>query len=149
MNCPKCGAPIAPGAAFCANCGATVSAPAPAPAPQPAAQPIPQQNAYNAYPQTPPAAPSYQQPGAQIPPEYKPLSPWAYFGYGLLLGIPVIGFILAIVFSIDSSNINRRNFVRTYWIGFVIAIIVGIIAAVLAAVFGVSLANEVSNFSYY
>ncbi len=145
MNCPKCGAPVAPGTGFCANCGAPVSAPAP----QPVAQPIPQQNAYNAYPQTPPVAPSYQQGGAQIPPEYKPLSPWAYFGYMLLFSIPLVGFICLIIFSVSSDNINRRNFARSYWIWFVIGIVIGIVVAVLTAVFSVSLANEVSNFSYY
>lgn len=31
--------------------------------------------------------------------KYKPLSPWAYFGYNILFSIPVIGFILLIVFS--------------------------------------------------
>lgn len=47
---------------------------------------------------------------------YKPLSPWAYFGYHVLFDIPVIGFILLIVYSIDNSgNINRRNFARSYW----------------------------------
>ena len=32
--------------------------------------------------------------------KYKPLSPWAYFGYNILFSIPVIGFILLIVFII-------------------------------------------------
>ncbi|MBO4338417.1 MAG: zinc ribbon domain-containing protein [Clostridia bacterium] len=145
MNCPKCGAPVAPGTAFCSNCGASVSAPAPAP--QPVAQPIPQQNTYNTYPATPvyPAS----APVSQVPPEYKPLSPWAYFGYMLLFSIPIVGFICLIIFSVDSGNINRRNFARSYWIWFVIGMVIGIIVFVLTAVFRVSLANEVNNFSYF
>lgn len=55
--------------------------------------------------------------------EYKPLSPWAYFGYSILFNIPVIGFILLIVFSLDNSNINRRNYARSYWCWFIIFII--------------------------
>lgn len=55
--------------------------------------------------------------------EYRPLSPWAYFGYSILFNIPVIGFILLIVFSLDNSNINRRNYARSYWCWFIIFII--------------------------
>ena len=42
-----------------------------------------------------------------IPNEYKPISAWGYFGYNILFSIPIIGFIFLIVFSFDSSNINR------------------------------------------
>lgn len=59
--------------------------------------------------------------------EYRPLSPWAYFGYSILFNIPVIGFILLIVFSLDNSNINRRNFARSYWCWLVIFIILVVI----------------------
>ena len=140
MNCPKCGAPLAPGTSFCSNCGAAVSAPQQTA--QPVAQPIPQQNAYNTYPATPPAAPVYPQNAAsQIPPEYKPLSPWAYFGYMLLFSIPIVGFICLIIFSVSNDNINRRNFARSYWVVLLFALIVGIIIGVLAAVLGVNLSR--------
>ena len=59
-----------------------------------------------------------------IPSEYKPLSPWAYFGYNILFSIPVIGFILLIVFSLDNSNINRRNYARSYWCMFVLILVI-------------------------
>lgn len=58
---------------------------------------------------------------------YRPLSPWAYFGYSILFNIPVIGFILLIVFSLDNSNINRRNYARSYWCWLVIFIILVVI----------------------
>ena len=41
--------------------------------------------------------------------QYRPLSPWAYFGYNLLFSIPILGFIMLIVFSFSNENINRRN----------------------------------------
>lgn len=47
--------------------------------------------------------------------KYKPLSPWAYFGYNILFSIPVIGFILLIVFSFSNDNINRRNYARSFF----------------------------------
>lgn len=140
MNCPKCGAPLAPGASFCGNCGASFSAPQP-----PVAQPIPQQNTYNAYPTTPPV----YQANNTLPPENKPLSPWAYFGYMLLFSIPIVGFICLIIFSVDSSNINRRNFARSYWIVIALTVIITVIVAILAAVFEVSLGRELSGYNYY
>lgn len=59
--------------------------------------------------------------------ECKPLSPWAYFSYSILFNIPVIGFILLIVFSLDSSNINRRNYARSYWCWLVIFIVLVVV----------------------
>lgn len=59
--------------------------------------------------------------------KYRPLSPWAYFGYSLLFGIPLIGFIFLLIFSFNSRNINRRNFARSFfcaalvWFVFVVA----------------------------
>lgn len=66
-----------------------------------------------------------------IPSEYRVLSPWAYFGYNLLFAIPLVGLILAIVFSFDSSNLNRRNYARSFFCGLLIAVILVVIFAVL------------------
>mgnify|MGYP004462533819 FL=1 len=66
-----------------------------------------------------------------IPSEYRPLSPWAYFGYGILFNIPVIGFILLIIFSLDNSNINRKNYARSYWCIYILVIIFIIVLTVL------------------
>ena len=66
-----------------------------------------------------------------IPSEYRPLSPWAYFGYGILFNIPVIGFILLIIFSLDSSNINRKNYARSYWCIYILVIVFIIVLTVL------------------
>ncbi len=66
-----------------------------------------------------------------IPSEYRVLSPWAYFGYSILFAIPLIGFILAIVFAFDNSNLNRRSFARSYFCGLLIAVILIVLFAVL------------------
>ncbi len=47
--------------------------------------------------------------------QFRPLSPWAYFGYTILFAIPVIGWIFLIVFTFSDRNINRRSFARSYW----------------------------------
>lgn len=79
--------------------------------------------------------------------EYKPLSPWAYFGYTILFHVPVVGFICLIIFSFDNSNINRRNFARSYFCIYLLLAVVIIIMLLL----GVSIssiipnANQVSN----
>ena len=66
---------------------------------------------------------------------YKPISMWGYFGYEILFSIPVIGFILLIVFSAGGSgNINLRNFARSYFCFYIIlAVIVGIAVAILTS----------------
>ena len=82
-------------------------------------QPYQQSPAYNNFGHTP-----------QIPEEYKPISAWGYLGYELLFMIPIIGFILLIVFSFAPANKNVKNFARSY---FCLLIIVVIIAIILGA----------------
>lgn len=64
------------------------------------------------------------------PAQFRPLSPWAYFGYTVLFNIPLVGLICLIVFSISDSNINRRNFARSYWCVYVLlAILIAVLLA--------------------
>lgn len=86
-NCSNCGAQLQENMAYCPTCGASTAGTAPVVATVPT-----------------------------IPEAYRPLSPWAFFGYGLLFSIPVVGFICLIVFSCKSNNLCRRNFARSYWI---------------------------------
>lgn len=58
-----------------------------------------------------------------VPPEFRPLGAWAYFAYSILFSIPILGIILLIVFSFSDSNINRRNFARSYFIALLFVII--------------------------
>ena len=55
---------------------------------------------------------------------FRPISSWGYVGYSILFMIPLIGFILLIVFSLSNEYINRRNFARSYWCWLLISIIV-------------------------
>jgi hypothetical protein len=63
----------------------------------------------------------------QLPEKYRPIGAWGYFGYQLLFSIPLVGFILLIVFSLSNGNINRRNFARSYFCSFILVAIVLII----------------------
>lgn len=66
-----------------------------------------------------------------IPPHYRPLSPWAYFGYNILFAIPIIGLIFLIVYAFNDSNINRKNYARSFFISWILIIIV---VAIFAAI---------------
>ena len=140
MKCPKCGAEVASGSRFCTTCGqsmAAVSQPAAPAAPQPVrqyAQPQqqyaqPQYNIYNNMSVT----------EANLPAQYKPLSPWAYFGLSLLFAAPIVGFVFLIVFSFNNNNINRRNYARSFFCMLLIAaILLVIFVLVVVLVFSVS-----------
>ena len=65
-----------------------------------------------------------------LPPKFRPLSAWAYFGYGLLFSLPVAGLVLLIVFSCGNRrNINLRSFARSH---FCTLILIAAIVLVLA-----------------
>lgn len=123
MNCPNCGTENEKDAAFCAECGTKMVV----------------ETVKNEEP-VPPASQSVQvevtqKPAAQeIPGEYKPLSPWAYFGWQLLFAIPVVGFVLLIVMSFAPKNKNLKNLARSYWCALliVVALIVTIVVLTLA-----------------
>ena len=70
--------------------------------------------------------------------KYKPLSPWAYFGYQLLFTIPLIGFIFLLVFAFNNDNINRRNFARSYFCSLILAIIIILIMVAIVTSTGIS-----------
>lgn len=67
-----------------------------------------------------------------IPSEYRPISMWGYFGYELLFMIPIIGWIILLIFALGGhSNVNVKNFARSY---FCILIIVIILVALFGAI---------------
>jgi len=69
-----------------------------------------------------------------LPVKYQPLGMWSYFGYSILFAIPFVGFIFLLAFSFSSSNVNRRNFARSYFCVFIILlVVVGISAAIMSA----------------
>ena len=72
-----------------------------------------------------------------VPAEYQPISMWGYFGYSILFSIPVVGFILICVFSFGGTkNVNKKNFARSYFCGFIIALIICAIAMLIAFLTG-------------
>lgn len=132
MFCQQCGQKIADGSAFCENCGAKIDrsgANVPPVSREPVRQ-TPQQ------PVQPIVIQQREITEDQLPERLRPLSPWAYFGYNLLFAIPIVGFILLIVFSCSSANINRRNYARSFWCVLVLVAIAAIIVLIIAAATG-------------
>lgn len=75
-------------------------------------------------------------PSNQSTMDMTPISMWGYFGYEILFSIPLVGFILLLVFSFGGTkNVNLRNFARSY---FCFLIIVVILVFVLLGAAGLS-----------
>ena len=131
MICTHCGAKNEDGSRFCAECGTRLEAPASVGA-------TPPPTYRNVVPNT------YSLTADQLPPQYRPLGAWAYFGYSLLFAIPLVGFICLIIFSFSDDNINRRNYARSFWCALLVSFSIMIVLLVLALVFGASLPDVAS-----
>ena len=75
------------------------------------------------------------------PSEYRPLGAMAYFGYSILFSIPLIGLIFNLIYFFSDSNINRRNYARSFWCVYLLAAIISIVCVVLAASLGFTMDN--------
>jgi hypothetical protein len=64
----------------------------------------------------------------------KPISAWGYLGYQLLWAIPVIGWLLWLGAALFSKNQNKKNFARSFFCAFVLALIVVVIMVALVFV---------------
>ncbi len=126
MYCNKCGARLDDRTGACPNCGPTTNSAA-------------VQNAYNNGYQKG-YSEGYSNNAGTVPPEYRPLSPFAFFGLTLLYTVPIVGLIFLIINSFRRDNYCKRNHARSYWIPYIIAIIAGIVILILYltgnAVFG-------------
>ena len=154
MFCPKCGTEVSDDKAFCPECGNPLKSQA--------QQTSGVQQAAGAQQasegqQTAGAQQSWQATGAQngarphpqvqfqsdtvvLPDEYKPISMWGYFGYEILFSIPIVGFIVLIVLSINGKNQNVKNFARSYFCFTIIVLILLVILLVSVAGAGASAA---------
>lgn len=86
MHCEKCGEKIRKGTNFCYNCGY-------------------QKHEIN-----------YLLNEDNLPEQYKPITMWGYLGYQIVFSIPIIGWILLLIYAFSKEeNINVRNFARSYF----------------------------------
>ncbi len=69
--------------------------------------------------------------------DYNPIGMWGYFGYNLLFMIPIVGFICVLVFAFGGTkNVNLRNYARSMFCIWIIAIVLAMISIVIAASVG-------------
>lgn len=134
MRCDKCGKENSEVSKFCVGCGTPMEKKA-----APNYNTSSDNQSYNSEKNN-----SYAQGGGSgqkespniviqnsVPDSYTPISMWGYLGYEILFSIPCVGIICLIVFSLGgTSNVNVRNFARSYFC-FVIILIV-----ILALIFG-------------
>ena len=76
---------------------------------------------------------------------YRPLSPWAYVGLNVLFSIPVVGFVFLIVYTFSGSNVNRRNYARSFWCTALLSLIVFGLVCLLGMLMGYTV-NDVAQF---
>lgn len=142
--CSKCGKELPEGVTLCEDCAVFATSEAPQFHPEYTAPPVqasyvPGQSAFH-IPMT----------KEQLPEEFKPLGAWAYFGYSLLFGIPLVGFILLIVFSLGGTrNVNLRNYARSFFCGVLIAAILGVALLILGLMLGHTLGDVASEIVRY
>ncbi len=154
MFCPKCGTEVSDDKAFCPECGNPLKSQTQQASG--ARQTAGAQQASEGQ-QTAGAQQSWQATGAQngarphpqvqfqsdtvvLPDEYKPISMWGYFGYEILFSIPIVGFIVLIVLSINGKNQNVKNFARSYFCFTIIVLILLVILLVTVVGAGASAA---------
>ena len=154
MFCPKCGTEVSDDKAFCPECGNPLKSQAQQASG--ARQTAGAQQASGGQ-QTAGAQQSWQATGSQngarphpqvqfqsdtvvLPDEYKPISMWGYFGYEILFSIPIVGFIVLIVLSINGKNQNVKNFARSYFCFTIIVLILLVILLVTVVGAGASAA---------
>lgn len=155
MFCPKCGTEVSDDKAFCPECGNPLKSQAQqasgarqtagaqqasegkqtAGAAQQSWQATGAQNGARPHPQV-----QFQSDTVVLPDEYKPISMWGYFGYEILFSIPIVGFIVLIVLSINGKNQNVKNFARSYFCFTIIVLILLVILLVSVAGAGASAA---------
>lgn len=125
MICKNCSAEIDNAAAFCVVCGNPVEKAQPVYQAAPE-QPVYQQPAYQAPIAPPPPAPPAPAVVQQtiVTDKLAPVTTIGqYIGWSLITMIPLIGFIMMIVWAIDSSNMNRANYFRAIWVVALISVV--------------------------
>lgn len=132
MTCQNCGSENAQGTRFCVGCGSRLEEAAPPPA-------------YQQPPQQTYQPPVYQSVPAADPTGL-PMRTSQFFWMIFVLGLPLVGFICALVWAFSGgTNLNRRNLSRAMLLWQLIGVIAAIVIIILASIVGASL----GDFSYY
>ena len=168
MFCDSCGSNITDNSKFCKNCGKNlteatpaastvqpvqVESQAPPPYPNFTSQPQPQPQPSNIY--QPPQQTSADTNNsrntydASIPANRKPLGVGSYIGMFILLAIPVVGFILLLVWAFGrNTNLNRKNYARAVLIMGLIGLAIALLLVGVGVAVGWSFFNDIFKITY-
>lgn len=127
--CENCGKPVYRLDRTCANCGAPVT-----------------QYPQNTAQEDASAARMNNDPAQSSP--YAVLSSWGFVGSMLLMSIPIVGFIITIVWASGGVvNLNRRNLARGYLLMMAIGVVLYILIMIVVVAAGGSqyLLNNIIN----
>lgn len=154
MFCSNCGNNLPNNAKFCDGCGTAMGEEAAAAYPLPTPTTTPKQNPYTTPHQSAYTPPTYTPPPAAPQPEVyqpatfssrtssadmTPLSIGSYLGMMLITAIPLIGFIMLLVWSFGGNvNRNKKNWARA-------TLIMGIVLFGLMVGFGSVLTNMITR----
>lgn len=59
--------------------------------------------------------------------DYNPIGMWGYFLYGIIFAIPVVGWIIALIFALGgTNNIHLRNYARSMFCSAIITFIIAV-----------------------
>lgn len=84
-----------------------------------------------------------------IPQEYKPIGAWGYVGYQILFALPIVGFIVALVFALGGTeNKNLKNYARSYFAMMLLAIIFILIGLIVVIISGAAIGTTLSSYYY-
>ena len=161
MFCENCGANLPDDSKFCTGCGTTIESAAPAVKPAAPVQPVraaapvthppqsqpvytpppPQRLVQPAY--APPQQPYYNNQAAgygALQANREPLGVGSYIGMFFLSAIPMVGFIMLLVWAFGGSvNLNKKNYARAILIMGLIGVAVWIVVLVIGLVVGRSI----------
>ena len=137
--CINCGTAVDEGTKFCTVCGTkNEDAPAQTEQTSPQASPYEPQQAASPPPSAAPhnarAAAPYTALAETSPPKgskYAPMSTFGYFGWLLLMSLPIAGLVVMLFLAFGNGPVNRRNLARAMLIFLAIGLIISIISAVM------------------
>lgn len=88
----------------------------------------------------------YGYPQAQVQRVPEEISMWKYLGLMWVMVIPVVGFILMVVWAFSDEQINRRNYARAILLNMVISVVIGFFTWLIMFSFFLSLAEQMQRY---
>jgi len=76
---------------------------------------------------------------------YEPLGMWRYIGYTIVLMIPIVGLVLAVIWSFGGGNANRKGLARAHLLFKVIFLVIIALLIIIAVVFGEAIQEAAMN----